>query len=366
MKKISFRGHYNPKKIVATDSTYIVCFGERSNGKTYGFLSLAFEEFEKSGRPSAYIRRRAESLKSSNMKTFLKSHETNGHIPCGEFARYRGGSWYSGITVEGKALYMDTPFLDCYAISQDENAKGTTSNCNYKYIIFDEFLTRSVYLNNEFVRFMNLLSTLIRENPDCTIVLLGNTVNFSSIYFSEMGLSHVRKQKQGTIELYQCLNELGDYTQIAVEYCKSNPNSKKRQTNKYFCFDSPEIKMITSGVWETALYPHITWDSSKDVSLYREVYIEYDGYVVNVEYRKNPDFGFYCFFHEHTKEIDKRAKVIFSDKLVQDSRYFYDFKNTKNGKRILSLQQQKKAYYSTNFCGEVVRNYLKNIAMRGI
>lgn len=364
MKKLSFRGHYNPRKILATGATYIMAYGERSNGKTYGFLGIAFEEFEKSGRPSAYIRRRAESIKTSSMKNFLKSHEANGHIPCGDFAKYRGGSWYSGINSEGKAIYMDTPFLDCYAISQDENAKGTTSNCNYKYIIFDEFLTRHVYLNNEFVRFMNLLSTLIRENDDVTIILLGNTVNFSSIYFNEMGLTNVRNQKQGTIEIYECLNDLDEYTKISVEYCANAQNTKKRATNKYFCFDSPEIKMITEGVWETALYPHVTWNSRKDKLLYREVYIIYDEYIINIEYRQNPDFGFYVFCHEHTTDIDDRAMVIFSDTLVNEQRYYYDFKNTKNGKIILDAIRRKRIYYSNNFVGEVVRNYLQNIAMR--
>ncbi|MBQ2401993.1 MAG: phage DNA encapsidation protein, partial [Lachnospiraceae bacterium] len=39
-------------------------------------------------------------------------------------------------------------------------------------IVFDEFMTRSGYLNNEFVRFMNLLSTLIRDRENAVVYML--------------------------------------------------------------------------------------------------------------------------------------------------------------------------------------------------
>ena len=58
-----------------------------------------------------------------------------------------------------------------------------------KTILFDEFITKGMYLTDEFMAFMNTLSTIIRQRDNVKIFMCGNTVNKFNPYFEEMGLN---------------------------------------------------------------------------------------------------------------------------------------------------------------------------------
>src|SRR5699024_9841529 len=118
-----------------------------------------------------------------------------------------------------------------------------------KTIIFDEFLTNNVYLKDEFILFMNTVSTIVRRRDNVKIYMLGNTVSRHSPHFSEMGLTHILEMEQGTIDLYHFgESELS----VAVEYCSTSKSERK--SNKYFAFNNPKLRMITGGSWELDLY----------------------------------------------------------------------------------------------------------------
>ena len=139
-----------------------------------------------------------------------------------------------------------------FALTQMEHDKST-SYPDVTTIIFDEFLSRIGYLKDEFMLFMNVVSTIVRQRNDVTIYMLGNTVNKYCPYFTEMGLTHVDKMEPGTIDVYT----YGESKlKVAVEYCKDH-NIDGRKSDSYFAFDNPQLQMITNGVWEVALYPHI-------------------------------------------------------------------------------------------------------------
>ena len=59
--------YYDHRKILAEGSTYNVVIGQRSNGKTYGFIEEALAEYCENGHPSVYIRRYDESITGANI-----------------------------------------------------------------------------------------------------------------------------------------------------------------------------------------------------------------------------------------------------------------------------------------------------------
>jgi len=77
-------------------------------------------------------------------------------------------------------------------------------------------MTRSGYLGDEFVKFCNLLSSLIRDRKGAVIYMLANSVNKYCPYFQEMGLQDVDKMEQGEIRVY---TYSGSDLTVAVEYC---------------------------------------------------------------------------------------------------------------------------------------------------
>ncbi len=250
--------YYSLKNIQRKDATYNVIFGERSNGKTYAVLKLALENFKKDGSQFAYVRRWQDDIKTRRASTVFNALQDDGTIAKLFNGEYTGVTFYSGkfylctYDDKGKAIYSDSDVLGyAFALSETEHGKSN-SYPKVTLIMFDEFLTKHLYLPDEFVLFMNTISTIVRLRTNVKIYMLGNTVNKFCPYFQEMGLNHIREMKQGSIDVYS----YGDSKlKVAVEYTANTASNKKN--NFYFAFNNPKLAMITGGAWELNIYPHV-------------------------------------------------------------------------------------------------------------
>lgn len=341
---------------------YYMAIGERSNGKTYSALDYALENYFKKGEQFAYIRRFGEDIKKRNMTNLFTGHQENGRVSKlsgGQFSRIDfgiGAFTAYEIDPETEKKINDTqPMGYAFDLNSVDHHKSL-SFPKVTTIIFDEFLSRQGYLSNEYVLFMNTLSTIIRDRDDVTIFMLGNTVNKYCPYFVEMGLTHIRKQEPGSVDVYT----YGDTNlSVVVEYC--DPMSKRggKKSDVYFAFDNPQLKMITSGSWEIALYPHLeTKYRPKDVVA--QFFIEFDEILLHAEFvtTKNEMF---LFVHPKTtliKDID--TDLVYSNKPSGKLNYRCGIHNqTDRLSRIVqTLINQNRIFYSDNETGEVLRNYL--------
>ena len=249
--------YYSLKRILQENADYNIIIGERSNGKTYAVLENIIKDYVSKKITGAYIRRWKDDLIGKRAETVFNSFVETGAIlklTNNEYDNiiYSKGKWHlAKYDNETKKMRADiTPFCYAFTLSDMEHDKST-SYPTVQNIVFDEFLTRRYYLPDEFILFMNVLSTIIRDRENVKIFMLGNTVNKYCPYFDEMGLNNITSQAQGTIDIYSYPNNL----KIAVEYCGENQNKKK--SNKYFAFNNSRLNMITSGKWELAIYPHL-------------------------------------------------------------------------------------------------------------
>uniref|UniRef100_UPI00211CBC71 phage DNA encapsidation protein n=1 Tax=Campylobacter jejuni TaxID=197 RepID=UPI00211CBC71 len=167
---------------------------------------------------------------------------------------YYTGKFFLCNYDNGKPIYSDSDVLGfLFALTDVEHDKST-SYPKVNNIIFDEFLTNKLYLPDEFVIFMNVISTIVRRRETVKIFMLGNTVNKYCPYFSEMGLNNIQTMEQGEIDLYS-YGESG--LTVSVEYCKTDKSNQRKESKKYFAFNNPKLQMITGGAWELAIYPHL-------------------------------------------------------------------------------------------------------------
>ena len=60
---------YDLKAILSKNADYNVIFGERSNGKTYAALKYGLENYIKTGKQMAYIRRWREDLRGKRAES---------------------------------------------------------------------------------------------------------------------------------------------------------------------------------------------------------------------------------------------------------------------------------------------------------
>lgn len=344
---------------------YYVVFGERSNGKTYSALNYALERYTKYGEQFAYIRRFGEDVKKKNLQTLFSAHIENGLIE-----QYTGGSFknleygsnkftlVNWTETERGALKREADTQPCgYAF--DLNAMEHHKSTSYPKVttvIFDEFLSRQGYLTNEFVLFMNTLSTIIRDRNNVKIFMIGNTVNRYCPYFTEMGLTHIKDQKPGSVDVY---NYADTGLSVAVEYC--DPMSKRggKSSDMYFAFDNPQLKMITTGSWEIAIYPHLK-ERYRPKDVVFQFFIRFDDTILHCDI-VSTDTTYFLFVHPKTTPIkDEEEDIVYSN--IPSQKWNWRTGLSKLTDRlsttIMSLVNENRVFYSDNETGEVLRNYI--------
>ena len=359
----------------APDAKYYMIYGERSNGKTFAVLeTILFGQHEKDvnvngylddGSQGAIIRRYEEDFRGKRgvqmFEGFVNNNikgniiEKRSHGKWNEIKYEKGCWWLAHVDENGEVDRKDErPFCYRFSITGGEHDKST-SYPNITNILFDEFLTREFYLPDEFVLFVNLLSTIIRLRDNARIFMCGNTVNKYCPYFNDMGLTNIKNQKKGTIDVYTYGNSA---LKVAVEY--SDFPAKKKKSDIYFAFDNPKLKMITSGEWELNLYPHcpMKYDPWNVLFLY---FIVFDREVLQCEVVSKEGKNF-TFIHRKTTPIKDDGKAI-----VYQQDYDVRRNYTRNITKPRNKIEQKiymyfvhdRVFYQDNTVGETVRNYLK-------
>ena len=351
---------YSLKNILRKEAQYNVIFGERSNGKTYAALQYGLRKFCDDGKQTAIIRRWREDFtgkRGQTMYNALVSNKEVEKLTGGEWTDiyYYGSRWflckYDADT--GKRIQHEKPLAYGFSLSSMEHDKSTAYP-DITTVIFDEFLTRTAYIPDEFVLFMNTVSTIIRHRTDVKIFMLGNTVNKYCPYFKEMGLRHVKEMQPGDIDVYR----YGDSDLIvAVEYTR--PNKAGKDSDLYFAFDNPKLSMITGGAWEIDVYPHCPVKyKPKDILF--TYFIEFSGELLQAEVIL-VEGSMFTFIHRKTTKIkDPDRDFIYSPEY--DPRPNWHRKITaprsKVEKQIAEMYVKDKVFYADNEVGEVVRNYL--------
>lgn len=362
--------YYTLKNILSQNCDYNIIYGERSNGKTTAVLRYGLENHINSGYTDqlAIIRRWDEDFKGKNGQQMYESIVALGWVKELTKDKYNAIYYYSQrwylCTYDSngeKIAQAEQPFALGFSITAEEHYKST-SYPNVRTILFDEFITRQYYLPEEFVKFQNLLSTIIRLRDDVKIFMCGNTINKFCPYFAEMGLSGVRKQEKGTIDVYTYgETEL----RVAVEY--SDFPSKKKASNKYFAFNNPKLEMITQGGWEIDIYPHLPLKYAPMNNIYI-FYILFDGEMLQGNIIDINDVNF-LYIHRKTTPIkEDNERLVYQQN--PDYRRNYRTNILKPygtpDKYIKSLIDKKKIFYQDNEVGEIMNNYFKWCKMENV
>lgn len=358
--------YYSLNKINKKNATYNVIFGERSNGKTYATLKQVLENYFSDGSQFAYIRRWSVDVQPKRMNNLFNAIIEDGYLEKlsgGKFTAifYRTGRFYlCTYNDKGKPIYNEEDIIG-YAFSLSENEHNKANSYpRVTNIIFDEFLTNKIYLPDEFMLFMNTVSTIVRQRTNVKIYMLGNTVNKFCPYFKEMGLTNILTMKQGSIDVYT----YGETKlKVAVEYADSKKKFKKN--NFYFAFNNPKLKMITGGAWELNIYPHapVKWRPKNIIFTY---FIDFNDSLYQCEII-NKDNNVFTYIHEKTTPIKNPDKDIiytldYNPKINYNVNILKPLTDYQN--KITWFYTHDRVYYQDNNVGDAINNYLK-ICKRG-
>lgn len=350
---------YRLDAILKEKAQYNMIIGERSNGKTYAALEYMLKNYWNKKEKGAYIRRWKEDYRGKRGGQLFAGHvEFIKGLTKGEYDQvsYYNGKWYLAKMDSqlNKVIRSDEAFCYAFAINDMEHDKSA-SYPDVTTVVFDEFLTRTYYLKNEFVLFMNVLSTIIRYRDNVKIFMLANTVNKYAPYFKEMGLKNVPEMLPGTIEVYTYGKSK---LRVAVERCKST-NEKAKKSNTYFAFDNPGLQMITGGAWEIDLYPHLMTEyTRKDIMF--TYFISFEDKLLQCEMIFKDGCQF-TYIHRKTSPLkDPDRDVLFSPEYDPRPNHIRNLRKptTEWARKIADDYRREKIFYQDNEVGEIVRNYL--------
>lgn len=359
MSKKEKSKYYSLNRIMDRGAIYNMIIGERSNGKTFAVLKYGLERYIETGEQMAIVRRWDTDYKGKNGQVMFDGIIATGIIS--ELTQdtfnsvyYYSGRWYlCHYDEDGSRVKDERPFAYAFSINTGEHDKST-SYPGITTILFDEFITRTAYIPNEFILFMNVCSTIIRDRDNVRIFMCGNTVNKFCPYFKEMGLTHITQMSPGDIDLYK----YGDSPlTVAVEYCK--PKKGGKPSDVYFAFDNPKLSMITGGTWEIDIYPHSPYKyRPKDILL--TYFIIFDHDILQCEIIQYDD-SVYTFIHRKTGDIkNPETDIVFTPDYSPRPNYRRNITRPYDnlGLKIASLYKADKIFYQDNEVGEIVRNYL--------
>lgn len=315
--------YYDITTLWETGSPYCIAYGGRSNGKTFSTLKLLTELYFDKGIQFLYLRRYDDDIKPKRMSKIFSDMTENRIIQRASGGKYThvvpfNGALYPAYYDEKFDKYIKAQEPMCYTMALNTQHHDKSNPMpNVKIVLFEEFMERT-YLEDEFILFANVISSLARNKKDFRVIMLANTITKYCPYFNEMGLFHAKNQKMGTIETYK----YGDSRlSVSVEYTRQLSSSKR--VNSYlFAFDNPKLRMITDGAWELGIYPRLPFKYNRDEVKYK-FFIEFD------------DEKFQCEILKHCK-----------DKVLYIHRKTYDFKNEKD--LIFSIKQQPSKYRRMN------------------
>lgn len=348
---------YSLEPILEVDAHYNIIFGERNSGKSFQALKYCIQHYFETGEQFAIIRRWQDDIKKSNAIHFFDNLIQHGIIK-----ELSGGEYDSIIYSSREFRFYNTetentdkhPCCFAFSLSGWEHVKSS-SYPNVTRIVFDEFLTRTFYLPNEFIIFMNLLSTIIRERTNVKIFMLGNSINKYPPYFNEMGLSRIKQMKPGIIDVYTYGKTK---LKVAVELCE--PVQAKKESNFYFAFENPQLDMITGDgqIWEMALYPHLNI-KYRPCDIVYTYFIVYEGDTLQCEIVSIEDNNF-TFIHRKTTPLKENPyDLIFTPYAVAKSNYVANIYHSSLPftKKVLRFFMENKVFYQDNEVGEIVRGY---------
>ena len=340
-------GYYTTKDIRKKKAQYNIILGERSPGKSYAVKRDALKRAYKESKPTfIVIRRYEEDVKNNYIQNYFADNSTTEGND-GEVFTITDGEYESVYVYQSKIYFANrdpesgrmVPGLHIgyvMALSADERYKSqqfpTVSD-----IIFEEFVTRKMYLKDETIRLMHLISTIARKR-EVSVWMIANSISRVCPYFTDWGLRNIPKMKEGTIDIYTVEN-----TKIAVEMCPS----RKLKSKMFF---GQAAKSIQGGQWETDILPGLPGDYEDYEKLY-EMYLEGEGFIFKLELLMDDDAECVIYVYPFTKSVKPELPVITDEFSVSSMKRPYLRRNIAPEAKISDLFQQKKICFSSNLCG---------------
>lgn len=344
---------YSLENILATKAQYRMLLGEKSNGKSYAVKSHLIDEAFRLEKKFIYMRRYREDCKVVDVNAYFSD------APVRDITKHM----YERVIVDRETLYLANWNEDDGKWDKGPDIGRVVYLSGYEHfasqafpdtynIVYEEFITQRIYLNNEPALLQKMVSTILRDREGA-VYLVGNTINRVCPYFTEWQLTHTIRQKPGTIEIYKFhrSDEEGNdiITEVAVERCESSNSG----THMFF---GKTAEFIVKGGWEVYDKPKLPEENT--TTLY-ELVLESQSFAFVLKLMVTEQGGMFIYVYPYTYK--RTIKRIITDRF-DTSPFVTKTFNPKIRAEVMmqELIKQNKICYSDNLTGSDFEQVLKN------
>ena len=360
------------------DARYYFILSARSSGKTYSVLRNAIRDQWAGKGMFAYVRRHDEYIKPRNVQE-LFSPQNIEELTDGTWNKisfWRGFFYYERwepneeTGIMERVLKNPEPCGIALAVNTWEGNKGQdigAAHGGFKHIIYDEAITGQNYLTDEFQKFKNVISSLVRTRTeqDTKIWFLANPLSRWCPYFPELGITKQMIETPG--KRYEIKYPDTDMTTI-FEYIGATNGKLSISHNvfeTFFAFPNSKgkSKSITDGFWELDDAVHLPSQIYKNSELVKEVFLYFGETWIRGQVMR--------YYHDVQKRNVYYLNWTPSREPKQKEYYFvlfavpdpYAIVGTRTGhplaKLLNDLIAQGQVYYSDNSIADMVHGFMK-------
>lgn len=368
--------HYNLDNIDKEGAQINLIWGEKANGKSYqvkhkkGIIPFLedtnryitsyvnkdeiIKQAQTKGNRFILMRRFREEVNSSWIESYFSDVDvetlTNGEYNM--ITMYRKELFLTFYDVETHKSKRGLKIGYAIALSTEQNFAGG-SYLDVTDIIFEEFMSRTMYLHDEANKLMTFYSTVDRKRGIVKLWLVGNTITRVCPYIQDWGISSIMfSLKQG--EIKSIWIPTGEYDEngkkvevkLAIEHCKSTGSSN-------FVIGT-HANSTNKGEWQSDPQPKLPKSYNEYKVLFR-IMFQYKTFRWCGEYLLDKESKDVCWFiYPYTGKINNKT-IVFSD-VIKTSRYYQrDIYNpsikNKNIVNILKTFKENMIFYATDLCG---------------
>lgn len=266
MAKEKKQEYYDGSNLLETGCPWLICFGQRANGKSYWWKKYCLEQAYNKGEKFIYLRRNDRDVKENFVTAYFDD------APVKQITR----GTYDGVIAYHGFLYFYNFDEDNHINKGQEIGRYCSLNQDYRYksqvfndtttILYEEMIpSNNMYLVDETNRLQQFASTIFRHR-DGKVIMIGNTLSRVCPFFCDWSID-INRLEQGRIYQFTYNQEDDEQISVGVEYCGSI-------TYKNKLFFGKAKEQILSGAWEVNNYNHLP-KALEDFEQIYELEIEY-------------------------------------------------------------------------------------------
>ena len=358
-KKLGIPPEYDITDIIPLGNDalkWYILTSERSVGKTTNVLLIGMVMHKLYGTITQLIRHHID--KASYYETLFNTivaYNKGQYIKAltdGKYntVKYHWKNFYYAITDEkGKIIKSEKPF--CVSLAGDE----CYSLCSFyeapkgDWIILDECFNET-NRPEEFVHFVHLHKTIVRERMSDKIILLGNNLDINNIWYRQLMIhNEVRKMEKGQSRIVYTSEGMPIY----VHFMENRAPEKRRIFNKaHYGWNNPQLNAITgNGNWNVKMYPQ-TCRLEEREQLQRGIFFSYhDDLYLEGAFIKSRS-GVYFEIHPTKRHTAIDGDLLFTlDFAEEPNQMVFGFDML--SKKLMKMIDMKRVVFSDNETGDL-------------